>query len=97
MPGPEIHQNNVRPGEQPLYDRPGTVISQLEWQGMLATIAGNEDPALARHDLSHATIRIARRRLDLDDLGAALREHLPAERYCHELTEFDDANAVERL
>ena len=35
-------------------------------------------------------------RLDLDDVGAHVAQHLPAERPGHHLAELDDADAVER-
>jgi hypothetical protein len=95
-PGPEVRQHDVGAREEPVDDGPGRRVAQVERQRVLAAVAGDEVARLARRQRAQLAHRIALQRLDLDDVSAALGEHLGAEGRRDELPELHHLDAGER-
>jgi len=94
--GAEVREHDVGAGQQTVHDAPGGRMAQVERQRVLAPVPGDEVARLAgrqRRQLAHG---VAVDRLHLDDVGAALREKLGAERNRDELAELDYLDAGER-
>ena len=72
-------------------------VAEIERQRVLAAIADQEVPALAAAEGRDVAARLALQRLDLDDVRAAVGEHLPGPRHGDEVAELQDGDAVERL
>ena len=97
QPRPEIGEHDIGPGDQRLDDARGGGMPEVEGKRVLAAIARDEVPRLAGRERQKLAGLVAGRRLDLDDVGAALGEELRAERDGDELAELDDLEPGERL
>ena len=94
--GPEVREDDVGAGQQPLDHRAGAGVAQVEWQRVLAAVARDEVARLAGRQRRQVADRIASERLDLDHVGAALGQELRAERDGDELAELHDLESGER-
>jgi hypothetical protein len=86
-------QEHVGAGEQPVHGRAILVFRKIEHHAALAAVEQREERG------SHAAERtglVAHRRLDLDDLGAQLRQDHAAARTHHHVGHLDDPHAVKR-
>ena len=99
--GPEVLDQHVGALEQLAHDRLALGLGEVQRHALLAPVEGHEEVALAGGAAGARTGALARvvaavGILDLDDLGAHVREHLGTHGTRDHAGEIDDANAVER-
>ena len=70
---------------------------EIERQRVLAAVADQEVPALAAAQRRDVAARLALERLDLDDVRAAVGEHLAGPRHGDEVAELQHGDAGEGL
>src|SRR4029079_12548303 len=98
---PEILDHHVGRLEQLAHDLLSIGLGEVERDALLAAVEGHEEVAFAIGAAGARTGAFARvvtavGVLDLDDLGAHVREYLRAERPGDDAREVDDADAGER-
>ena len=88
------NQRNIGPREEPVDNRGRLGRGQIERNGPLAGVGGEVGAPFAtdRGEVSHG---VARRRFDLDDIGAEPGEQASTVRDRRILAELDDLDAVE--
>ncbi len=97
--GTHIGEENVCAAEQFECGRPSVVGRQVEQDAALAAVVHFERRADPVFDAEHAAEhprRIARRRLDLDDVSTPVGEYPACRWTCHPYAEFDDVDALHR-
>ncbi len=99
--GPEVLDHALGIGQQLVHDRLAIGLGEVERDALLAPVVGHEEVAFAVGATGARTGALARvvaaiGILDLDHLGAHVREHLGAHGTRDHAGEIDDANAVER-
>src|SRR5205807_9076193 len=62
--GPEVREDDVGAGQQPLDHRAGAGVAQVEWQRVLAAVARDEVARLAGRQRRQVADRTASERLD---------------------------------
>ena len=93
LPVAKIFHEHVGAGEQPVHGLAVLGLGKIEHDAALAAVEQREERG------SHAAERaglVADRRLDLDDLGAELRQDHAAGRAHHHMGHLDDPHAVKR-
>src|SRR5207302_250508 len=98
---PEVLGHHVGFLEQPEDDLLAFGLGEVESDALLATIEGHEEMTLASRSAGARARALARvvatvGVLDLDDLGAHIREDLRAKGTGNHAREVDDANSGER-
>ena len=84
-------------GGDELRERVAAVLRlQVEHDRPLAPVERDEEAPDPRRNRHHLAVRVAPRRLDLDHVGAELREERARERPRHVLRDLDDAYPFER-
>jgi hypothetical protein len=95
-----VGHEHVGAGDEPAQHVAPGGLAQVEGETALAPVV--DDPAIVVRALGHAgptgamTVEVAVRRLDLDDVGAQVREHGRGDRARDEARGVDDAQTVEQ-
>ena len=70
----EIVQGDVGRAQDPHARRAPVLVLEIDDDGALPSVQRNEVPPDPRRDRHHVAIAVPARRLDLDDVGAEIRE-----------------------
>ena len=89
----KIFQEHVGAGEQPVHGLAVFGLGEIEHDAAFATV--EQRKKRGPHAAERAGL-VAGRRLDLDDLGAQLRQNHAAGRAHHHMGHFDDPYALQR-
>src|SRR5207249_6180638 len=93
-PGPEVLDDDVGPVGEPAEDRAALFAFEVDREASFVAIESREVPAFAGGVRLEKPREVAgRRMLDLDDIGAEVRELHPAVRTRHVVPDLDDTDA----
>jgi hypothetical protein len=96
QPLPEVHHQHVGVGEQPVDDPGGRVLLEIERQTTFVAVERLEGRRESIGAAPEAAQRIAAERLDLDDVGAHVRQLERGRRPLDVRGHVDDADSVQR-